>query len=363
MGIFSRLLIENFRNISSADLGLHDSFNLITGENGAGKTNILEALFFLSIGKSQRKASPRDFVNFNADSFLLKARLGNGASAEQREAMGTRLTHAFSLNQNRLTSASELLGGVLIVHFDPDDILLSSGAPSERRRFLNMLLSQADINYFLSLKEYNRTLLQRNAYLKSLGRDARYLGVLTEGLIRCGAQIRLKRRRLVRALLESAGGHLKAVSAGRETLHLDIPGDGSATVQEAESRLEREFRETGEPERALGATLAGPHRDDLLIGINGRPARAFASRGQLRSVALSLKLAAVDCLNGLKEGRVVFLLDDIFSELDERRCAFLFERIQGGCQVFAAVPRRPAFDLPESRKEFRVENGAVREGP
>lgn len=358
MGVFTSLFLENFRNFKKAELHFSPDFNLFLGDNGSGKTNLLEAIFFLCIGKSQRNAHPRDFTAFDADYFLLKGLLASKPCPQVREASGTRSEHAFSINHSRLKSASELLGGTRVVSFDPDDILLSKGPPAERRRFLNILLSQADFNYFLSLKEYHRTLLQRNAYLKSDGRDEGYLEVLTTGLVRTGAEIRMKRGRLIRDLLPLAGTHLAALSAGEESLALELPGNAEEDSTAASLRLREEFARLERSERLFRLTLAGPHRDDLNVSLNGRPARLFASRGQLRSVSISLKLASVEYLAGNGTEKVVFLLDDIFSELDGARCEALLKRVGPGCQVFAATPRHPSFAVPQGT-EFRVEDGRV----
>jgi DNA replication and repair protein RecF len=360
VAVFNRLTLSRFRNFKDTALHFHPAFNVLVGPNGAGKTNVLEGLFFLSIGKSHRNAAGRDFIPFGHGRFALSSEYRTSAGiAKQVSARGTAAGHVFFEGEIRLRSAAALVGRVRIQSFSPDDLLIAAGLPAERRRYMNLLLSQSDINYFLRLREYNRTLLQRNAALKGVAPDPRFLSVLTDRLVAAGAEIREKRYRLIETLAPLAGEYLLRLSKGGEALELALLSGKNHDGQDFRAALLADFRRVEKQEFVLRQTLFGPHRDDLDIRVNQRPARRFASRGQQRSVSLCLKLAAVDFLKTLDPGNVVLLLDDIFSELDDARSALLFSGIRGKCQIFAAMPRRPAFEMDAGRREFTINGGRV----
>ncbi|MFH0919349.1 MAG: DNA replication/repair protein RecF [Fibrobacterota bacterium] len=354
MARLTHLALSNFRNFQDAHITPHPRFNLLFGKNGSGKTNLLEALFFLAIGKSQRGAHIADLVRFDTEKFTLKSEWLAAGNPRQVEAYGSAEKHGFSVNQAPLKSAAELVGAAPVVSFSPDDLQLISGPPSERRRTLNILLSQADISYFISLCDYNRTLAQRNAYLRSGAPDARYLSVLTRELIRLGADIRFKRQAFLDRLLPYAVRHLSAITDRRETPELTLRPAPAADAAGGEAALAAEFERARARETAFGVTLCGPHRDDLLVRLNGRDARRYASRGQLRSLSLSIKLAGVDLLDDLTGEPGVLLLDDMFSELDSRRSEALVATLSERHQIFAAVPKLPEFPLKADHAGFRV---------
>jgi len=361
MALFSRLELTQFRNFDYAVIEPRPGFNILYGRNGSGKTNILEALFFLSLGKSQRGASSKDFIRFGADHFMVTASVKDRDKIREIRASGTPKGHAFFMNQNRLESAAELIGNVMTVSFSPDDLSLSSGPPSERRRYLNMLLSQSDISYFIGLIEYNRTLAQRNACLKWSAPDPKFLSVLTDTLIRKGAELRCKRRGLIETLVPHAQRILADLTENAENLSLSYQPEGPKDPSSAEKELASAFTDLERQELFTQSTLCGPHLDDFEVLLNGKEARRFASRGQHRSISLSLKLAAVDFLKSAKGGPCVLLLDDIFAELDEKRCARLIKSVQSGDQVFAASPQPMRWDLPEDTGIFEIEEGRAKE--
>ncbi len=361
MGLFTRIELSTFRNINNIVIEPGKGFNILYGENGSGKTNILEALFFVSIGKSQRGASPRDFIRFGSDHFIIRTLTNESGTNKEIRASGTAKGHSFFINNERLHSAADLLGNILTVSISPDDLFLSSGPPIERRRYLNMLLSQADINYFIALVDYNRTLAERNACLKWNTPDTGFLSVLTEALIKKGAIIRSKRRKLIETLTPFTDDILRVLTEGEEKMTITYRPEGSFEQEQVEKELEKTFRAVEKQEMAMQMTLAGPHRDDFDVMINSRPAARFASRGQERSISLALKLAAVRLLKSLKGGPCVLLLDDIFAELDENRCSNLINLVRGNDQVFAASPQIMRFTLPEQSMIYHIDRGAISE--
>lgn len=360
-GGVTRLELSFFRNIEQAVLEPHPGFNLIIGPNGAGKTNLLEALFFLAYGKSQRSASPRDFIRFGSDHFSVKASLTGRNSGKELRVFGTPKNHSFFINSERLKSASELIGHLPIISFSPEDLLLSSGPPSERRRYLNMLLSQLEINYFITLVDYNRTLAQRNACLKWSTPDPAFLSVLTEALIQKGAFLRVKRRELIETLVPHAENWLFSLTENAEALSLAYEPEGPRNVAEAKQELEGQLKQVEKRERIVQSTLFGPHLDDVLIKLNNEDARRFASRGQHRSLSLSLKLAAVSLVKEAKGGPCTLLLDDIFAELDEKRRDRLMSRVGAGDQIFVASPQPIPIGLGQEAGIFQVEGGTIKE--
>lgn len=360
MSSLLRLSLRDFRNFQSADLVPHPDLNLFLGSNGAGKTNLLEAIFLCGVGKSFRHAPFRELGRITSGGFLVQAETEHEQLRDDLSIRGTGAVREFQLNGNRLTSSGDLLGRSRMVCFSPEDLDLAKGAPSERRRYLNMLLSQSDNNYFSVLCRYNRSLLQRNALLKSGNPDKMQLRVLSESLISLGSVLRHERALLIGTLAPETEKHMQSISGGQESLTLKLTPDNAAAHDHAEARLEKELRQVESREIMAGHTLFGPHLDDLRISLNGLDSRHYASRGQLRSIAVALKLAAADYLTPEGSSGIVVLLDDIFSELDPGRSQNLFA-LFGRHQVFAALPREPGFEPGRPFRQWQVTAGTLAE--
>ena len=360
---FRRLRAEGFRNLASLDLELHPEINWIHGDNGQGKTNLLEALLYPVTGRSHRRARDEDVLNFDADFFFLSAELEDDGNENFQ------LTAAWSREEGKrlkrdgrdLIKLSELMELVGTVVFGPSDVELVGGLPELRRRFLDYTLSKINPAYLRDLLSYKRVLRQRNRLLRE-GGSARELVAWTSKLVEHGARIHLERIRNMEALAAHGDGFYREMSGENRSLHLTYRSPISGVDElSARASFEVSLEQLRVSESLKRNTLAGPHRDDMRIDIGGRNARKYASQGQKRSAAIALKLAQAELLARLRRDRPVVLLDDVFSELDPGRRQRLCALVGRQYQTFLATPRPDAAltGLFPASRAYRVESGRV----
>lgn len=318
------LKLENFRNYETLDLTFKDGVNVISGKNGAGKTNILESVYLSSLFGSPRTTKDKEMVRFGAEKARVKLtiekKFRRHTIAMQIENNGKKKVLADGIPVKR---AAELIGILGVVFFSPDEMKLVKETPSERRKFLDVGLSQQQKTYFIALSRYNKVLKQKNNLLKDAyktnGADD-MLSVWDAQLAEYGAIVVEKRRKYVEALNELASEAHKKISGGKEELKLSYETPFTA---ESEDALRAEFcdrlEKAREKDKQLGFSTIGPHRDDISIEINGADGRKFASQGQQRTIALSMKLGEVGLFEKESGESPVLLLDDVLSELDEGR--------------------------------------------
>ncbi len=332
----SQLQLTNFRNYARLQLQPDAGLCVLTGDNAAGKTNVLESIFLCALGRSHRTTRDAELIReaqqFGVVQLSLHTR-GGTRSITCKLMPGER--KRLLIDGASLSRSGELLGCLNVVMFAPEDLMLVKGGPAERRRFLDMEISQLKPAYYYTLQQYNAALKQRNALLKdeaSVG--AGLLEPWDEQLSRLGAAITAERAVFLEELSQIAANvHLK-LSGSRETLLLsyqpNLPGvepDRLAAVMR-----ERLFENT-ERDVYRGSTSVGPHRDDVMMVLDGSDVRVYGSQGQQRTVVLSLKLSELEIIKKLRGETPVLLLDDVFSELDKRRQRMLLEAVQG-CQTF-----------------------------
>lgn len=383
----TRLTLEHFRNYEKQDLPLAPGAVLLLGENAQGKTNLLEAVALLATGRSERASGDGDFIGWGVrDGALPVARVvgravrGNGeltvevVIAGRTGASGALLaSKRFKLN-GVAKRASDVIGSLLAVLFTTDDMDLVRGAPAGRRRYLDVMLSQADRGYLRALQHYGRVLTQRNALLKRIGEAAAQRSELAywdEELARDGGRLLVGRAAAVAALAASAREAHGRLSGEREALEVSYEpraGEGwpaerlaAASADEASAALAARLEATQGRDIAAGLTLTGPHRDDLGLSIGGERAAAFASRGQQRTAALAMRLAEARLLRERTGEEPVLLLDDVLSELDESRRASVLDALQGDQMLITSADADrfpPAFRT--RAQVWRVEAGVAR---
>lgn len=348
--ILTSLHLFQWRNLSRTDWSPHPRANLLLGSNAQGKTNLLEAVFFLGTTKMLRPgADTDDLIHHTSEECLLKAQVSHsqGAILRDLEAHLKRgQTKRFLLNFKKLSPLSKIFGQLPVVLFTPEDLELVKAGPQTRRLFLDLEISQASQGYLQDLTRYHRALKQRNAALRLLASGNANLDsvhAFDEELIRSGVAVLRFRSMAVKELEPIAAGAQERLAGGKEQLSLkylsslDEGQPGSAqTLDEGAlaHRFRLKLRERAREEQARGSTLSGPHRDDLELLLDGKPARLFASQGQQRSIALSLKLAEVQFLTQKLGESPVLLLDDVLSELDLDRQAHLLALLDERVQTF-----------------------------
>ncbi|HIN25065.1 MAG TPA: DNA replication/repair protein RecF [Dehalococcoidia bacterium] len=348
MAYLSRLRLTNFRNLVHLDVGLSPGVTVYYGPNAQGKTTLLEAVYLLCIARSFRAENEREVVNFDAakageqalvDGTIEKdgqrLRVIVGYQPTQRTSQDTNglaynVRKEIRVNRLRRT-AGELIGEVNAVLFSAADIELIQGPPSGRRRFLDIVLSQADSVYLKGLQRYQRVVQQRNQLLRLI-RDGRAQGdelaYWDDELVREGAQITWRRYEAMRELTAACVRHHEDLSGPEEVLEVEyrpsvrLAGD----VGEVEDNFREALAAAGHRERAMPVTAVGPHRDDFSLHIDGADMGVFASRGQARTLALALRLAEAEFLASVHGEGPVVLFDDALSEMDSSRRHRLLEK-------------------------------------
>lgn len=362
-----RIVLDGFRNYTDFTADFSPGVNVIWGENAQGKTNLLEAIGFLSGARSHRARGDKELISFHRDrgtitaevtsrsrDFLLEVQLFRGARRR------------LFVNHVKCKTAAELGGIVQTVLFCPEDLALIKAGAAERRSFLDHAICQLRPRYAEALAQYNKLLDHKTRILRDWEKHPSLLDVLedfNEAMARAGALVIHYRAHFVRKLAEKAAQIQTEFSGGRETLALHYATvstvrDPLGPTVELYEDLRRHQDSHAKAERDARSCLSGPHKDDLMARINGQPARQYASQGQTRTAALSLKLAERELFRDDTGQWPILLLDDVLSELDARRQDFVLRRITGG-QVILTGCEAPDGTFPEGRTLHIVQGKLV----
>ncbi|MFN2135221.1 MAG: DNA replication/repair protein RecF [Candidatus Promineifilaceae bacterium] len=397
------LSLSNFRNYGRLELPLRDGPTLLVGDNAQGKTNLLEAIYYLATTRSHHASQDSQLVTWDVaqskdplsasrlvaqvetaeaqrlvEMRLILERRENGSSSFRREALVNR----------RKVRLMDLLGHLQVVLFLPEDVSLVSGPPAERRRYLDITLCQVDPVYCRTLSRYNKVLEQRNALLRQLseGEGSReVLEILTDKLVEQGSQILARRAAFFSDIAPDVRRiHFEELTDGRESLSLnylprlrlkkngtdeaDLLDDSKWMIEERSEmaaiagRFETSLQESIPYDIARGATSIGPHRDDWRFWVNGRSLGDYGSRGQQRSAVLALKMAQIDWMAALTGETPVLLLDEVLAELDELRRRQLLRYVQKAEQAIltATDPAMFSNEFLQAATCLSVRQGTIR---
>ena len=332
-----RLQLTDFRNYENQQVSFSDNINVITGKNAQGKTNLLEAVYYLTGAKSFRAGSDRELIQFEKDNTRLQADI---FSEGRRQNIQIDFGHArrkkICVNGVRLKTASELSGKLTAVLFSPEDLAIIQSSPICRRRLMDSCLCQMRPRYAACLTEYHKLYEAKTRILRD--NDFKMQDVLqdfSERMCETGAVILYFRARFVRLLAEIAAEIHHEFSGKTEQLNITYQTVKSVKNPYAETdvitgQLMDHMNAHAAAEAAVGRCLSGIHKDDLLLTVNGQEARRFASQGQARTAAISLKMAEREILQRDSGECPVLLLDDVLSELDAGRQDFILNRIGNG---------------------------------
>lgn len=354
------LFISGFRNIEQLRLTPGNSFNLIYGRNGQGKTNLLEALYLLGSPRSFRSARLPDFIGYGKQTAQIR---GEVESTGMRTNILLTLENAgrrVELDGKAIHKASDLYGKLSTVIFSPEDAAMVRSGPESRRRYLDRAAYACDAGYLPSWNGYHRVLKQRNQLLKNSDKSG--LDIWTEQLAETGAEIIIRRQRFTAQLNKRLQRHYGSISGDAETVGIRYAPEGIRATdrQPVRDELLDLFDRHQQSDIRYGTTTAGPHRDDLTFQLDGRPLKSFGSTGQQKSFILALKMAELDIIREVYGEQPLLLLDDICSELDgERNRNFMNFLNVMGIQVFMTTTEH-SLRAPETTANyavFRMESG------
>ena len=359
--VLRKLRLSNYRNYETVALQFSEAVNLIYGDNAQGKTNLLEAIHVLTLTKSFRTANDKELIRHQSDQCEIHGDFWEDSGVHHSLTLLCNVGQGKSilLNRKRPPSNSAVIGKFPVVHFSPESHRITSGAPAERRRFIDILLCQSSSSYLADLQDYNRVLRQRNALL---GRpeqlEVASLYSWDQALATAGCKIIAARFQFVKSysnILQQAYTRITSSTLPfqmvyRSSLELD-----QLTTETFLQHLSNERRH----ELRRKQTMIGPHRDDFGFELNGNDLRRFGSRGEHKSALLALKIAETEYLQEKNMTLPIVLIDDLTSELDQRRSARALEFFQNYGQLF--VTSIAPMALPQNRENalFEVVGGKV----
>lgn len=373
--IVRSLHLRSFRNHAETSLDFGTQVNALVGNNGQGKTNVLEALSYLSLTKSFFGAADRTVLMLEAPSFQVSGTVVDvGGRMHAIEILYDRLLNqkTVSLNGVRAESMASVIGRFPVVVLAPDHAKITTGSPGERRKFIDLVLSQFSRAYLEELLEYRRVLRQRNRILsdaRAEGRDpSRSLEPWTDSLVTHGARVVVRREEFVGSFVPYVQHAHAVLAGGAEVPTLSyVSGAGARsglTAEDVRLRMSEELRRRAGEERQRGMTLVGPHRDDLQFLLDGVQVQVYASQGQHKTLLVALKIAECLYLRERSEEPPTLLLDDLFGELDPERSRRILEMVSGlGQTVITATDAalfRDAVRWNDTNRCFVVTKGTCR---
>jgi DNA replication and repair protein RecF len=336
--LLQRLQLQDFRNLARVELAPSPHATVVVGRNGQGKTNLLEAVYFLCTLKPLRAGKLVELVRFQHLQAHVTGRFALAGATRDISVDIREGVREASVDGKRTRSLEEYFGGVSVVAFTPDDLAVVKGAPEERRTLLDRAVFNRFPGFLRASRTYLRALRSRNRLLKD-GAQGDYLGAYDDALCETGARILALRRDLLLELAPRAEATVASIAQlggaryAYTPVHLDVDFQQAPEVQLV-GALREALRDRLGRDMERGFTSVGPHADDLDISLDGHPARAYASQGQARALVLGWKIAEIENLRAALGHSPLLLLDDVSSELDPERNAFLMRYLaSSGAQV------------------------------
>ena len=325
MPILEKIVISDFRNIQLQELEFSPNVNCISGNNGEGKTNLLDAIYYLSMTKSAFASSDKFNFRHGTEEFSLAGtyKMENGLSSKFALRMSAKGEKKVKRDDKPYGKVSEHVGVIPIVMVSPADISLVSESGEERRRFVNSVLSQMDREYLSAIQQYNRLLLQRNKVLKEQRFDPSLLEVIDMRMAALADPVFQARKRFVEELKPIVAQYYKEVSGGSEQVDIEYESELF------NAPLDEILASSYEKDRIMKHTTSGIHRDDFAFRMNGHPIRRYGSQGQQKSFLVSLKFAQYEIMKQKYGFAPMLLLDDVFDKLDMGRISNLLQMVSG----------------------------------
>jgi len=351
----TQLKCRGFRCLGDIAFAPGPGLNIVHGDNAQGKTSLLEALLYVCTARSHRTANERELAHHGGEGFSIAAEAERSDRTVSLDAHYWQKAKRFKINGVAQTRISDILGRINTVFFSPEDVGLIKGGATQRRRFLDMEISQINPRYLAALQQYRQVLKQRNSLLKQHRPDPALLEVWEAQLAPHGVAMMEERARFIDALSALAAAAYRRI-ASEETLALAYAPDISGKED-----LAAVLARTRDTDIRRKQTTRGPHRDDVEIAIDGKPARIFGSQGQQKSAALALKLAEIDLIHGQTGEYPILMLDEVLAELDAHRAGHLFESLGDDVQCLVTTTERELTDKIGARpyRRFQMTRGQL----
>ncbi|KAA3656821.1 MAG: DNA replication/repair protein RecF [Calditrichaeota bacterium] len=360
--ILNRLSLNNFRNYTAVTVQFESGINHIIGNNGQGKTNLLESIYCLGLAKSFRSNSDSELIRKSTTEYqVLGEFLSDNNVKHKIGIVATRNKKNIHIDRKKVQKYSELIGKIPVVLYNPDDHKITAGSPAERRRWLDIMLSQSDHQYLKDLQVYKRILKQRNVLLDSISRKE----AKKEELFYWNSQFADIAERIIKRRLEileyirhEISEYYQLISSSDSHVHINYASTtGLDTLSKHD--IEKYINNAIDKEIAQKTSLYGPHRDDILFLLNEKEVRRYASRGEHKSILLALKITEFNFLSQSTGSRPILLLDDIYSELDANRQKQLLTHLCQLGQTFITTTYQPKIPFSERDRAFFINDGNI----
>ncbi len=360
--MIKNLRLQNFRNYEDELVQFVPGTNILVGDNGQGKTNVIEGIYYILTGKSYRVQREQELLRWNQSEFHL---FGDFLLSHHKVSLESHYRDKkkiVKVNKVPCQRLSDFVGTINVIFFSPDDLIIIKGGPTERRRFLDLHIAQIRPGHVSLLNAYNKVIQQKSALLKSyVERSLKYsqLQLWNQQIIELGVKIIRNRVDLTKRLQVVADNIYGNLTSHKEILQVVYLALGKKDIAEAISEFPQLLNDKLELEMERQMVLIGPHRDDLQILLNDKPARLYASQGQQRSLVLTLKLAELELIREEKGEYPLLLLDDVLSELDIFRRDYLIKFIESS-NIQTLITMTSAETHLKAGALYHVEQGHIR---
>ncbi|MBQ8468169.1 MAG: DNA replication/repair protein RecF [Clostridia bacterium] len=355
-----KVTLTNFRNYASESVDFCDGFNLVSGPNGQGKTNLAEAICFASLAKSPRTHHDEELVRDGSNEASVSIEIEKDFG-KQTVSYSLGENKQFFVNGNKISKLSELFGTLVTVYFSPNEMSIVSGSPEDRRDFMDTDISELSGNYYNLVQRYNKVLFQRNKLLKNTYDHKAILDqidIWDEQLASVAAPIIRTRKNFIAKLLSPSQNAMHFLSKETEKLDIEYLGAEGNSTAEIKANILSGLKASLNKDMELGYTTIGPHRDDIKILLNGKDSKIYASQGQKRSIVLAIKVGELELFEKELGEKPVFVLDDVFSELDTGRQKKLYECAKDYQVIMTGTTFK--FKPQTEFKQIKVKNGTAK---
>ena len=356
--------IINFRNYDKLNLELYKNINIIYGNNGQGKTNLLESIYLLGLTKSHRSYIDNNIIKNDKEFLKINGNIYFNKRKSNLEIIINKDEKILKIDKTKINKVSDYISKMHVIIFSPDDLELIKGSPSERRKFLNLELSQLSKDYYIILNDYNKLLKMRNNYLKKKVIDDAYLDILTDYLINKAISIYKLRNKFVERINEYCTDIYKNLTNLdnffiRYVSSIELKKYDDESIKKA---LLKEFKNKKQKEIKYQTTLVGPQRDEIEFYIENKNLKLYGSQGQQRMAILAIKLAEINIFKKYIDDYPILLLDDVFSELDKKKKNNLLNYINSDIQVIITTTDLTTISrkLLEHAKLIKIDNGNIK---